>query len=823
MQYKKLLLTFGILLSSVFTFGQVTTGGGSLTPGVEYEIGGIEIVGGDNLDKNVILLLSGLRIGDKITVPGDELQKAIKNLWKQKLFEDIQIRVKSRQNRVVFLEIVLKELPKLSKYYFLGVKKSKKDDLREILKLNSGLVVTENLLITSKKKVIDFYLDKGYLDAEVEIKAFPDTLRNTVTLEINVKRGERIKIDQINFIGNKIVADNELRRAMDETKMVSIWNIFSSSKLIKADFEADKKLIIQKYNELGFRDARIIKDSIYHVDEGRINIDIYVEEGNKFYFRNISFLGNTKYSTDLLEKILMIKKGDVYDGSYLQERVSLDPSGNDIATVYLDNGYLFSSVVPVEVGVLQDSIDIEIRIREGRQATINKVTVMGNDRTNDHVIYREIRTRPGDLFSKTDIQRTIRELAQLGYFDQQALNVNPKPNPETGTVDLEYTVVERSTSQLELQGGWGGGRIVGTLGLNFNNFSARNIFDGKTWTPLPSGDGQKISLRAQSNGLYYQSYSASFTEPWLGGKKPNSLTVSVYHNIQTNGLSKSDPNRQSLNITGINIGLGKRLKWPDDYFTLYQGLEFRQFKSQDYNTNFLSFTSGISNNINYKLIIGRNNTDYPIYPRRGSNISLTAELTPPFSLLNPQKDYKNIDPAMRWNWIEYHKWKFNADWYTELVDKMVLKTHAEFGFLGSYNKDLGIPPFERFYLGGDGLQNFVIDGRDIIALRGYPNYTLTPSGGGTMYNKFTLELRYLLSPNPNAQIYALTFVEGGNNYLEFKDYKPFNLKRSAGGGIRIFMPMFGMLGVDLGYGFDNIPGTIGKSGWQTHFVIGQQF
>lgn len=824
MHKNRLLYLLVFLLTTWVAKGQITTSGDvTVTPGVEYEIGGIEITGGNNLDKNVITLLSGLRIGDKITLPGEEVQRAIKNLWKQKLFEDIQVKVVGKQNRVVFLEIHLKELPKLSKYYFMGVKKSKKDDLRELLKLNRGVVVTENLIVKSENMVKKFYLEKGYLDAKAEIRAFPDTLRNTVTLEINVNRGNRIKIDHIHFIGNKKVARKTLKRAMDETKEVSIWNIFSSSKLLKEEYEADKRLVIQKYNELGFRDARIIKDSIYVVDEGRIGLDIHVDEGNQYYFRNITFLGNTKYSTDVLEKILQIKKGDIYDAGYLQERVSLDPAGSDIATLYLDNGYLFSQVMPVEVGVDRDSIDIEIRIREGRQATVNSVVVMGNDRTNDHVVYREIRTRPGDLFSKTDIQRTIRELAQLGYFDPQSLNVNPKPNPESGTVDLEYTVTERSTSQLELQGGWGGGRIVGTLGLNFNNFSARNIFDGSSWSPLPSGDGQTISLRAQSNGLFFQSYSVSFTEPWLGGKKPNSLTVSMYYNIQTNGLPKSDINRQSLYITGFNVGLGKRLKWPDDYFTFYQGIEFRQFKSQDYNTDFLTFNSGISNNINYKFTIGRNNTDYPIYPRRGSNFSFTGELTPPFSLMNPNKDYANLDPARKWTWIEYHKWKFNADWYTEMVDKLVLRTHAEFGFLGSYNKDLGLPPFERFYLGGDGLQNFVIDGRDIIALRGYPNFSLTPPGGGALYNKFMLELRYLLSPNPNAQIFALSFVEAGNNFNEFEQYSPFNLKRSAGVGLRIFMPMFGLLGVDLGYGFDNIPGTIGRSGWQTHFVIGQQF
>jgi outer membrane protein insertion porin family len=798
-----------------------------LIPDVEYEIGGITVSGSENLDKTVVILLSGLTVGEKITVPGDELSKAIKNLWKQKLFEDISIYVTEKQGNRIFLEIHLSELPKLSKFYFTGVKKSWKDDLREELKLQRNTIVTENLIITSKNKIKRYFREKGYRKAAVDIVQIVDSsYANSVILGFRIKTGPRIKINEINFYGNEHVSDKELRKAMKETRQKGFRSLFKSSKLRKAEFEADRRAVIGKFNEKGYRDARILSDSIYDVGEGLINVDIYVEEGRKYYFRNITFLGNTKYSTELLRKILRIEKGDVFDSKMLNERVSLDMNGNDIATLYLDNGYLFSQVIPVETRVVSDSIDIEIRIREGNQATIAHVTVSGNDRTNDHVIYRELRTRPGDLFSKTQIQRTIRELAQLGYFDQQQLNVTPKPNPETGTVDLEYTVVERSTSQLELQGGWGGGTIIGTLGLNFNNFSARNILNGKSWRPLPSGDGQTISLRAQSNGRQFQNYSFSFTEPWLGGRKPMSFTVGISHSVQTNGVARNNPLRQELNITTIFMGLGQRLKWPDDYFTLFQRLEFRRFNQNNYPLGFLDFNTGVSRNINYSITLARNSTDVPIFPTKGSQISGSLEITPPFSFFS-DKDFS--DPALpsedRYEWIEYQKWKFSADWFTPIAfkNKFVFRAHAEFGFLAPLNSEVGLPPFERFYLGGDGLQNFVIDGREVIGLRGYPNQSITPFGGGSMYNKFILEARFLISPNPNAQIFALTFFEGGNNYNNFWRYRPFELKRSAGAGLRIFMPMFGLLGIDIGYGFDPIPGTINPSGWQTHFIIGQQF
>ena len=800
-----------------------TTGDFNLIPGIDYEIAGITVSGGKDLDPNVVIMLTNLRVGDNIQFPDPKISDAIRTLWRQQLFEDITFKVVSKSGKKVYLDIQLKELPKMSKYYITGVKKVWKDDIREDLELRAGKVVNDNLVVMSSNRIKKYFKEKGYLNATVEVIQKTDTaFNNAVILGFKIATGERVKIGQIAFSGNAAVSDKVLSRAMKNTK-VKGKSILKVSKLKNKEYKDDLKAIVAKYNSLGYRDARIIQDTSYSVSSELIHIDISLEEGKKYYFGDITFIGNTKYETVLLTSILRINRGDIYDSQLLNERVSFDQNGNDVASVYLNNGYLFSQVIPVEKSVSNDTIDIEIRIQEGRQATIRKVSISGNERTNDHVIYREVRTKPGDLFSKAMIQRTIRELSQLGYFDQTQIGVNPVPDPQTGTVDLEYTVAEKSTSQLELQGGWGAGRVVGTLGLNFNNFSARNIGNRRSWQPLPTGDGQTISLRAQSNGLYFQSYNASFTEPWLGGKKPNSFTGTIYHNVQTNGLERGNVLRQSLLITGINFGLGQRLKWPDDYFTLYQGLEFRRFDLNDFPTGFLNYTKGISNNVNYQFTLGRNNTDVPIFPTRGSQISFSAELTPPFSSFNGDIDYKLLSPEDRFKLVEYHKWKLNADWFAPITSKFVIRTHGEFGYLGSYNKDLGLPPFERFYVGGDGLSNFVIDGREIIGLRGYTNNSITPAGGGALYNKYILEFRYILANTPSAQVFPLVFMEGGNNYDNFWDYRAFNLKRSAGAGIRIYMPMFGLMGVDVAYGFDPEPNGASASGWQTHFIIGQQF
>ncbi|MEJ6566755.1 MAG: outer membrane protein assembly factor BamA [Schleiferiaceae bacterium] len=800
-----------------------TTGDFNLIPGIDYEVAGITVSGGKDLDPNVVIMLTNLRVGDNIQFPDPKISDAIRTLWRQQLFEDITFKVVSKSGKKVYLDIQLKELPKMSKYYITGVKKVWKDDIREDLELRAGKVVNDNLIVMSSNKIQKYFKEKGYLNATVEVIQQADTaFNNAVILGFKIATGERVKIGQIAFSGNTAVSDKVLFRAMKNTK-VKGKSILKVSKLKNKEYKDDLKAVVAKYNSLGYRDARIVQDTSYSVSSELINIDISLEEGKKYYFGDITFIGNTKYETVLLTSILRINRGDIYDSQLLNERVSFDQNGNDVASVYLNNGYLFSQVIPIEKSVSNDTIDIEIRIQEGRQATIRKVSISGNERTNDHVIYREVRTKPGDLFSKAMIQRTIRELSQLGYFDQTQIGVNPVPDPQTGTVDLEYTVAEKSTSQLELQGGWGAGRVVGTLGLNFNNFSARNIGNKRSWQPLPTGDGQTISLRAQSNGLYFQSYNASFTEPWLGGKKPNSFTGTIYHNVQSNGVERSNPLRQSLLITGINFGLGQRLKWPDDYFTLYQGLEFRRFNLNDFPTGFLDYTKGISNNVNYQFTLGRNNTDVPIFPTRGSQISFSAELTPPFSSFNGDIDYKSLSSEERFKLVEYHKWKLNADWFAPITSKFVIRTHGEFGYLGSYNKDLGLPPFERFYVGGDGLSNFVIDGREIIGLRGYQNNSITPAGGGALYNKYILEFRYILANTPSAQVFPLIFMEGGNNYDNFWDYRAFNLKRSAGAGIRIYMPMFGLMGVDVAYGFDPEPNGASASGWQTHFIIGQQF
>ena len=815
-----LLLT---LVSFTTTAQVVQNGDFGLIPGIDYEVAGITVSGAQDLDPNVVIMLTNIRVGDNIQFPDPKISDAIRTLWRQQLFENITFSVVNKSGRKVYLDIRLQELPKMSKYFITGVKKSWKDDIREELDLRAGKVVNENLVVMSRNKIQSYFREKGYLNATVDITQERDSsFNNAVILGFRVKPGSRVKIGEIVFVGNESVSDKVLLKAMKNTKMKG-KAIFKVSKLRKKEYSEDMRALVAKYNSMGYRDARIIRDTNYRIDEELINIEITLEEGRKYYFGDITFVGNTKYDTPLLRNILKINRGDIYDSQHLNERVSFDPNGNDVASIYLNNGYLFSQVVPIEKNVQNDTIDVEVRIQEGRQATIRKVSITGNERTNDHVIYREVRTRPGDLFSKAMIQRTIRELSQLGYFDQTQIGVNPVPDPQTGTVDLEYTVVEKSTSQLELQGGWGANRVVGTLGLNFNNFSAKNVGNKRAWQPLPTGDGQTINIRAQSNGLYFQSYNASFTEPWLGGKKPNSFTGTIYHNVQSNGVQASDPNRQSLLITGINFGLGQRLKWPDDYFTLYQGLEFRRFNLNNFPTGFLNYNKGISNNVNYKFTLGRNNTDVPIFPTRGSQISFAAELTPPFSLLRDDIDYKSLSSEERFKLVEYHKWKLNADWFAPITSKFVIRTHGEFGYLGSYNKDLGLPPFERFYVGGDGLANFVIDGREIIGLRGYTNNSITPGGGGALYNKYVFEMRYIIANNPSAQVFPLIFMEGGNNYDNFWDYRAFNLKRSAGAGLRIYMPMFGLMGVDVAYGFDPEPNGATASGWQTHFIIGQQF
>ena len=791
----------------------------------DYEIGGISISGTKHLDRSVLIMLSGLKVGDKITVPGEELSNAIKKLWKQGLFSDVSITISKIEGAKIFLNLALQERPRLSKFSFQGVKKSEADDLRERIKLLKGNVVTENLIMTTKNKVEYFFLDKKYLNAVVTITQEKDTtLKNSVLLKISVDKKKKVKINEIIIHGNNEFKTGKVRRQLKDTKQKS-WNIFTSSKFIEDSYESDKQKLIAKYNDKGFRDARIVKDTVYTYNKKSINIEITIDEGNKYYFRNITWTGNTKYTSKELSKILEIKKGDVYNQATLNSRLFMNPKGRDVSSLYLDDGYLFFSLTPVESLVEGDSIDMEMRIYEGQQARINKVTVRGNTKTNDHVIMREIRTKPGQLFSRADIIRSQRELAQLGFFDPEQLEVNPSPNPQDGTVDIEYVVVEKSSDQIELSGGWGGyGGVVGSLGVIFTNFSARSFFQKGAWRPLPSGDGQRLSIRAQSNGTWWQSYNASFTEPWLGGKKPNSFSISAYHSIRTNGIKRGKEGRASFKTTGASLGLGKRLQWPDDYFTLFQQLSFQQYLLSNWTSSF-EFTDGSSNTFSLTETISRNSIDAPIYPRRGAQISLTMQFTPPYSLWDGRdaNDYANLTGEERYKWNEFHKWKFKLSWFNELANKLVLNTRFQFGFLGRYNKDLDITPFERFSVGGSGLSGFTLYGTEIVALRGYQDNSLSPSFGSTVYEKFTFELRYPLSLNPSATIYGLIFGEAGNAWSKADQFRPFDLKKSAGLGVRIFLPMFGLLGFDYAYGFDDVPYDSvpgGPAKWQPHFIIG---
>lgn len=794
----------------------------------EYEIAGVTISGIQFLDESALKTIAGLTVGQKIKIPGQETSKAIENLWKQGILTDVKIVAKRIEGNLIFIEFQLQERPRLSKFQFNGVRKGEADKLREQIQISKGKVISENLLTTVTNQVKNYFIDKGFLNVEVKIDAKKDTTElNSQILFINVTKGSKVKIHAITIDGNQALTDKKVLKAMKKTKEKHWYKIFTSSKFLEEEYVADKEKIITRYNEKGFRDAKIISDTVYKYNNKRINIDIKLSEGNRYYFRNITWIGNTKYRTGQLDTILNIKKGDIYNQKKLESALYMSEAGRDITSLYMDDGYLFFNIEPVEVSAQGDSIDIEMRIYEGKQAIINRVTVVGNTKTNDRVILREIYTKPGQLFSRSDIIRSQRELSQLGYFDPEKLGVNPKPNPTEGTVDIEYVVEEKPSDQVELSGGWGAGQVVGTLGVTFNNFSASNIFNGRSYSPLPSGDGQRISVRGSSNGKFYQSYNASFTEPWLGGKKPNALTVSVYHSVQSNGRKKSDELRQAILITGTSVGLQKRLKWPDDYFTHYQGISFQVYNLKNYLSTFL-FSNGTSNNFSIEQNISRNSIDQPIFPRKGTGLSFSVQFTPPYSVIN-KKDYKNVDDNTRYKWIEYHKWKFTSEWYTKLIGNLVLYNKAQFGFLGYYNKDIGQSPFERFYLGGDGLSGFSLDGREIIALRGYENNSLTPTGsnggyiGGTIFNKYVMELRYPVSLNPSATIYGLAFFDAGNAFLKVKEYSPFNVKRSGGFGVRIFLPMFGMLGLDYGWRFDRISINEDAGQGRFTFTIGQQF
>ncbi len=863
--YIGLTITFLFLLGSFHTQAQEVF----TTEGKSYTLGDITVSGNTHFSPQTIVTYSGLRKGQVILIPGDKISEAIKKLWKSNLFNDINIYLVKTEGDVAYLEIRLFDLPELNELKINGIKKGKKDDLIKENNLQTGVKVTENLLTTTKNYLTHKYQKDGFLNTKVYINTIEvqdSTSRPQVNMVINIDKGKKVKVRNIEFTGVSVLKESKLRKAMKNTKQKSVFgHPFKRSKYIEEDYKEDLVSLIDKYKENGYRDARILSDTIIHNDKKNITLQIKVEEGKQYYFGNIEFIGNTVYSDQTLRNILRINKGDVYNGVELEKRIADDtrPDANDITNRYQNSGYLFSTINPVEVNTEGNVIDMEIRITEGKPVYFNNITVTGNDVTNDRVIYRELHTRPGQLYSKENVVRTIRELSQLGYFDAEQIATNFKnPNPNEGTIDLEYGLVETGSSQIELQGGYGGGGFIGTLGLSFNNFSLKDIFNLDAYKPVPRGDGQKLALRLQAS-RFFQTYSFSFTEPWMGGKKPVQFSTSLSHSKQFlyDPLTGNADRDKRFNITGVTVGLAKRLTIPDDYFTLSQAISFQHYNLKNYNTGLFTFGDGYSNNLAYTIGLSRNNTyNDPIFPLGGSNFSITAKLSLPYSLFN-NVDYKALseereqyeaiytDPnnsqiirnqayeqmgaidQERYKWLEFYKIKMKGEWYTRLVDKLIVKSSLEFGFLGAYNQYRGVIPFERFFLGGDGLGNFSLDGREAIALRGYPNQSLQPvdengnvtNDGGSIYNKFSMELRYPISLKPQAKIFVLGFVEGGVSYNDFKDYNPFALYRSTGAGLRVFMPAFGLLGIDFGYGFDPLPGQTKANGWETHFIIGQQF
>lgn len=818
----------------------------------KYRLAPLVVDGAKFTDPQVIVLLSGLVAGETIPIPGDQVSDAVKKLWKQSLFENVEIVLDKVIGEDAFLVIKVVERPRLSRFKFgKEVRKTDADDIRAKIRLLKERVVTDYMIGTIKNTVHDHYLDKGFYYNKVDVIQTRDTATKTphIILTIDVQKGKKVRIQDVNIKGNTVIKSWQLRRKLEDSKRFRWYNPFNSGKYLEDNLAKDLPAIAAKYNAKGYRDARVVKDTVYFVAPDRVAIDVTVDEGHKYYFGKFNWFGNSKYSSGYLDTILNIHAGDVYDQSKLEQKLFMNPNGFDVSSLYMDQGYLFFQVNPQESNVHNDTIDFDIIMYEGKQATINKVTIKGNDKTNDHVIYREIWTKPGQLFRRSDIIRTQRQLAQLGYFDQEKLNVNPTPNPADGTVDIEYIVEEKPSDQIELSGGWGGRNqvtnstgglgIIGTLGVTFNNFSTKNFFKKSAWRPLPSGDGQRLSIRAQTNGIYYQSYNFSFTEPWMGGKKPNSLTVSAFHSLFSNGVSKYvkndgvkeyNPARQSMSIIGGSVGFGKRLKWPDNYFSMYSNLNYNYYDLHKYSA--FIFNTGFANDLNLGLNISRNSIDAPIYPKHGSNFVFHSQFTPPYSLFN-NKDYSTLAAAERYKFIEYQKFKFTAEWFTQLTNKkaaegkearnLVLRTKVGYGFLARYNKEVGYSPFERFYMGGSGIsgfQNFVA--REIIALRGYPDNSVSGQFGDPICARYTMELRYPVSLNPQATIFVLGFAEAGNTWADYKKFNPFQVKRSAGFGLRVFLPMFGLLGIDYGWGFDAIPGNpgIGNGKGQFHFTIG---
>lgn len=813
------ILLLGITLVSALSFAQTVNLGGDIDVDFKrpqtYEIGPIRVEGADNFDHNAIKLIAGLRPGQSIQIPGEKITKAIKNLWNEGLFSDVEILADQEIAGVIYLVIRVKPRPKLSRFRFRGINKRNADKIREEISLFSGKTITENLVFATESRIRGYFREKGYYNVDVNIERTRDTIiNNSEIFTINVDKKKKVKIGKLQFIGNESIPRWKLRLAMKDTKQKAFWRFFKRSKFSQTAYERDKNIMINKFQSIGLRDAEVSHDTVYLANHKNLNVEMTIDEGETYYFGDIEWIGNTKFRTTFLDTVLGINNGDIYDKSLLDQRLFMSEDGRDISSLYMDRGYLFFQIIPVETSIENNHINYQMRIIEGKQARVRKVIIKGNTKTNEYVIRREIRTKPGDLFNRNDIVRTQRELAQLGYFNEQAFQVNPIPNPQDGTVDIEYVVEEKSSDQIELSGGYGGagingrGQLIGTLGLTFNNFSAKRIFKKGAWTPLPGGDGQRLSIRAQTNGRFYQGYNFSFTEPWLGGKKPNSLSFWMNHTALGNGNLRSNPNYAGLSITGLGVGLGRRKKWPDDWFQAYYEIGYQYYDVVD-DARFGIFDNGYANDISLKYTLQRNSVSSPIYPQEGSNIKFTAKGTMPYSLFDGVDDYSNFSNQERYKYLEYYKLKLTGEWYLPLTSdkKLILMPRFGFGFMGAYTPGKGLTPFDRFSLGGSGLTGVnQIGGREIIALRGYEDGSggLQSAGGDPLIAKYTLELRYPISLNPQATFFVLAFAEAGNTYPTFRDFNPFNVKRAAGLGIRVFLPMFGMLGLDYGFGFDTL-------------------
>ncbi len=840
----RLLIFLLIVLCSIFKAQSQIDG---FNKGSSYIVDSITVSGLKTFNDKTVISYSGIRKGQLLQIPGEEITSAINKLWKLELFSDINFYVTNIDGNKATIEIEIKELPTLSAVKIKGVKKSKSESLIKDTELSEGKKLSESFLTNTRNYIINKYKKEGFLNTKVNLNTIADSIgENNLKMVVSIDKGERIKIKSINFGGNEVFKASKLRKKFKNTKSKFTGRFWKKSKFILDDYEEDKENLISFFKEKGYRDARIISDTIITNNDNTLTIKFKIEEGKRYYFGDIKFIGNSAYNNFQLQQVLGIKKGDPYNGVLLKKQIADDtkPDGNDITNLYQNNGFLFSSINAVEVSAINDTINYEIRINEGKVAQFNKISVVGNTKTNDRVIYRELRTKPGELYSKDKVVRTVRELGQLGFFDAEQISPNFKNvDPNQGTVDIEYGLVESGQSQIELQGGYGGGGFIGTLGFSFNNFSARGLKNRKSFKPLPMGDGQTLSVRLQAS-QFYSTYSFSFAEPWLGGKQPFQLSTSLSHTIQyrydffTGRADKS----QYMQISGASLGIAKRLRVPDDYFTLSQAVQYQLFDLKNYYTGLFTFGDGKANNLNYTISLSRNNTyTNPIFPVGGSTFTLSGKFTLPYSLItgedfsnmeerpefqlpNGDPDTQKIDQA-KFLWLEYYKIKFNGTWYTRIVDKLILKTQTDFGFIGAYNTDRGNIPFERFYLGGDGMNNqWSMDGREVIALRGYPNQSLSSRDGSLLYNKFTIELRYPITLKPAASIFALSFLESGNGYNSFRQFNPFESKRSAGLGVRIFMPAFGLLGIDFGHGFDSTtPGDTTPNGWETHFIIGQNF